>query len=365
MGNCRSITEQQITGFSGTAKAIYGWKDDSTCELPDLDFNNAEIFTASDYCIIDNNHDLTEETLCQFRDMDKSNNHHLAYFNTHNLTNDQVDTYVELHIMDGIYITVPDDLDSEATKIVDSIKDTISAHFQEILKNSDSGGWEYNELDKAFGIGLASQRPIRINALVAYYSSSMVIAVAGQAETVDMIYMYFFGVVYELQPTNIVQDMQQSLCKNIPGINLYAFHFPDDDSGITSNIKYWRAFFEFMNFDPGVSEIQDKVEEQVFGPDNTIDLEIRHGLQKKVYNFMVKTFKNLAGPSYPKEDNEWYSLRKQNNFPYISDTGSDWEMQVRTSWVYANAKVTETARGRETVEHFYLSLLLVRLILMR
>ncbi|KAF8882632.1 hypothetical protein CPB84DRAFT_1750867 [Gymnopilus junonius] len=143
-----------------------------------------------------------------------SKNQDLAYFNTCSLTNYQVDAYVQLHIMEYIMTSkFPNILPKiiyfllDAAKVIDAVKGAISAHFLDILGIQDLGRWKYNVLDKTFGIGLATWRPIRINVLITYYSSSKKILVEGKEVTVDMIYLYFFGVIYELQTSPIVQDM--------------------------------------------------------------------------------------------------------------------------------------------------------------
>ncbi|KAF8894183.1 hypothetical protein CPB84DRAFT_1848523 [Gymnopilus junonius] len=382
-----NVTQSPIVNDVDLKKALYQYNAPNFKDKWQYDYNTGK---PSDFA--------TDESEPIF-----SKNQDLAYFNTRTLTDDQIDTYVQLHIMDGIHITVPDGTSSGegldvpflhyadprtlfASRVEGrDVKSVIAAQFKHVLGNPDSGGWKYTELDKTFGVGLASWRPIRINALMAYYSSSATIIVENKDVTVDMIYVYFFGIVYELQPDPIIQDMTRSLCKNIPGISpneipkhitptqltnfiekfnvagfdkQYGFHFPDDDTGMTPKIKYWRAFFEFQTHNPLRSDIEDKIEKQIFGPDDKVDEEIKHHLQKSVYDFMVNYFADVSGTAYPKTDNEWYSIRKQNSFSYEGHKNSNWDLQARTSWAYANAKMTEDGQGGETVQYFYLSLLL-------
>jgi hypothetical protein len=356
-----NVTQKPVKNDIDLAKALYQYDAPIFKNKWSYDYDTGK---PSDFA--------TDETEPVF-----TKNQHLAYMNTRTLTDAQVEEYIKLHIMDALNIPIDD--------IADAVKTEIKSQFEQILKTSDTGGWKYAQIDKTYGLHQASERPIRINALIAYYSKSATITVAGKQVTVDMIYLYFFGLVYELEPDPIVQDMTRTLCQNIPGISQgaipkhitptqltgfvetfnvskfdkeYGFHFPDDESHITPKIKYWRAFFEFNTYNPSLADIKDKVEKQIFGPDPTEDEEIKHDLQKTVYNWIVDHFADFAGTSYAKDDNEWYNQVKKNNFTYKGKKQDTWDLEARTSWAYANATITEDIRGGETIKYFYLSFLM-------
>jgi hypothetical protein len=94
-------------------------------------------------------------------------------------------------------------------------------------------------------------------------------------------------------------------------------------------------------------------------PDATKDEEIKHGKQADVYNFIVTTFEDYSGSSYTKTDNEWYNETKEDKIPYVPNDNTNWTLDVRTSWAFANGKLSEDGDGGEHIERFCLSLLLV------
>ena len=93
-------------------------------------------------------------------------------------------------------------------------------------------------------------------------------------------------------------------------------------------------------------------------PNATKDKEIKHR-QADMYNFIVTTFEDYSGSSYTKTDNEWYNKMKEDKIPYIPNN-MNWTLDVRTSWAFANGKLSEDGDGGEHIECFCLSLLLVR-----
>ncbi|KDR76808.1 hypothetical protein GALMADRAFT_139682 [Galerina marginata CBS 339.88] len=308
----------------------------------------------------------------------------LAYMNTRTLNDGQVEAYVKLHVMDGFNIPVSGDTDGQ--KIVDAIQAEIVAQYKAIFGKPQSGGWKYVKINITFGLSLLSWRPVRLTAIIPYYSASKSISVNGQTKDVDMIFIYFFGLAYELEPDPIVQDLMQTLAKNIPGITTsaipptlnadelqgyartfnvskfdhkFGFHFPDTDAEKSDKIKYWDAVFEFDSYNPSLADIKDKVTHQIFGPDFTTDEQIKHGLQKTVFDWIVDDFADFSGTSYAKDDNQWYNIPKQNNFTYKGKDGTTtFDMQAKTSWAYANGTITEDGRGGRTLQHFYLSFLM-------
>ncbi|KAG2335554.1 hypothetical protein BDR05DRAFT_372562 [Suillus weaverae] len=226
-----------------------------------------------------------------------------------------------------------------------------------------------------------------MNALVAQWYDSKSLEVDdtdGKAKnvTAEMIYVYFLGFVYELTPNQIDQHLMQELIKNIPGIqqsSLPSKITPDlitssvetyncskfkDEYGIdfpikpsSSKEKRWRVFFEFPSWVPSDDAIQKSVTENLFGPDDTKNKVIKHGKQADVYNFIVDSIKYYSGTDYPKSNNQWHSGTKKDDIPYkVEDM--DWILDVRTSWVFANGKMTEDGSGGETIERLYVSLLL-------
>ena len=132
----------------------------------------------------------------------------------------------------------------------------------------------------------------------------------------------------------------------------YGIYFPDVGIAATSNEKHWRAFFEFSSWDPGDHDVKKAFTLELFGyilyppshirfiiaishrPDATKDVEIKHGLQADVYNFIVTAFEDYSGTDYTKDDNEWYNETKQDNFPYTQgpyelDFGCAYFMGIR------------------------------------
>jgi hypothetical protein len=98
----------------------------------------------------------------------------------------------------------------------------------------------------------------------------------------------------------------------------------------------------------------------LYRPDATKDEQIKQGKQEDVYNHIVNAFKDFSGSTYNKETNQWYNQTKQWNLPYTAKKdGTNWIMDVRTSYVYANGKMTEDGEGGSSIQRFNLSLLLV------
>lgn len=306
---------------------------------------------------------------------------HLCYFQSKStfFNNLFLDNYIQQNIMGGLNIPI----DTARA----SIQNDIKAIFQEIISDSNSGQWNIESIDKKYELHKTSENPLRMNALVVQWYDSKSLEVDdtdGKAKnvTVEMIYMYFLGVVYELTPNQIEQDLMQELIKNIPGIKQsllpskitpdlitssvetyncskfkdeYGIDFPTKASSHTE--KRWRVFLEFPSWMPSDDAIQKSVTKNLFGPDDTKDQEIKHGKQADVYNFIVDSIKYYSGTDYPKSNNQWYSRTKKDSLPYkVKDV--DWILDVRTSWAFANGKMTEDGDGGETAQRFYVSLLL-------
>ncbi|KAG2339390.1 hypothetical protein BDR05DRAFT_620547 [Suillus weaverae] len=109
--------------------------------------------------------------------------------------------------------------------------------------------------------------------------------------TVEMIYLYFLGVVYELAHDKIDQDLRQKLSKNIPNITLsslpskitptqfrtyvetynrskfkadYGIDFPIAGTAGSKKEKHWSVFFEFPSWGPSDDAIKEAVGRKLF-----------------------------------------------------------------------------------------------------
>ena len=58
-------------------------------------------------------------------------------------------------------------------------------------------------------------------------------------------------------------------------------------------------------------------------------------------------------------DGTYYCEMKEDKIPYIPNDNTNWTLDVRTSWAFANGKLLEDGDGGEHIECFCLSLLLV------
>ncbi|KDR76810.1 hypothetical protein GALMADRAFT_139684 [Galerina marginata CBS 339.88] len=156
----------------------------------------------------------------------------------------------------------------------------------------------------------------------------------------------------KITPTELQENVQKF---NISKFDEhYGIRFPRDDSYTDSKTKAWTGFFEFHTLKPSFAAIEDEVEEQLFGSDDERDHEIGHGLQKLVYRSIVDQFAHLASESRAKDDFQWNNVLKKNVFPFKNNAGATFDLEARTSWVFAVA----TDNNDDDKEYFFVSLLL-------
>jgi len=305
-------------------------------------------------------------------------NNYLCFFPQRaGLTDEQLDAYIRLHIMTGFGLPPNDQIDWTTL-----ITDDIRAQFRNVLNNPSSNTWNNVTLRQSYGLQKASVRPLKLNALVDAWYGSQTISINNQDVLVEMIYLYFQGIVYEMQEDPIIQDMKHVIVKNIPGVDqgmipakitstqlndyirtwnlsnfqrVNGFSYPTTPS-TDAHVNHWEGVFEFKTWNPSQSDIMTQIESQIFGPDDKADAKIHHGLQKPVYDYLVKWFTQYAGSNETKDDDEWYNRTRTNSFPYKPKTDT-WDLDIATSFAFSNATMVEDGRGDPPIYYFYMDLL--------
>jgi len=293
------------------------------------------------------------------------------------LTDDQLDAYIRLHIMTGFGLPTNPQIDWTTL-----ITDDIRAQFRNVLDNPSSNTWNNVPLTASYGLQKGSVSPLKLDAILDAWYGSQTISINNQDVLVEMIYVYFQGIVYEMEEDPIIQDMKQVIVKNIPGVNqgtipakitptqlndyirtwnmsnfarVNGFSYPATPS-TDAHVNHWEGVFEFKTWNPLKSDIMTQIEGQIFGPDDTVDAKIHHGLQKAVYDYLVTWFAQYAGPDETKDENEWYNHTRTNTFQYTPKTDK-WDLDIATSFAFSNATMVEDGRGDEPIYYFYLDLL--------
>ncbi|KAH6903422.1 hypothetical protein BKA70DRAFT_1300945 [Coprinopsis sp. MPI-PUGE-AT-0042] len=303
----------------------------------------------------------------------------LAFFQTKDLTDDFLESYIATNVLSGINLPTQE--------MTDWIKGILVQQYKGIVSQPNTSGWNITKLDQSYGLGNATIRPIRLNGEIFYWAKTKSITVANESVTVYVYYVYFLGNIYDLEPDPIYTDLSKTLISSVPGhgaatgtINADAVKTAVEDwnrSNFATNYNlqfptvqhdakdkknnWWWSFFEFDHFNPSQDDIMTEVTDRLFARDPADNAQIHHNLQPKVYDWVVKMFSDLAGTKTVKDPNQWYGFSKENNFEYLphSDKPDDkWVIATRTSWAYCNGTITETSRGSQTLNHFCLSVLI-------
>jgi len=304
-------------------------------------------------------------------------NSYLAFFPQRaGLTDETIESFIRLHITSGFGLPTGAELDWTTLITAD-----IKAEFRAIIDSPSSNTWNNVNFTKSYGLQKASVRPLKLNALVCAWYGSQTISVNNQDVLVEMIYLYFQGVVYEVQEDPLLQDMKHVIVRNIPGDlgmlpekitapklqgyirdwNLknfqrkFDFAYPTTPS-TDPHVNHWQGCFEFPRWSSDDEDYARAVEYQIFGPDDSQDAQIHHGLQKPVYEYLVKWFTTYAHGSYAKDDNEWYDQARTNSFPY-KVREDNWDLDISASFAYCAATMVEDGRGDYPTHYFYLDLL--------
>jgi len=303
-------------------------------------------------------------------------NGELAFFGAKDLTEDYLDKYIDANIMIGF--------DLRLQGLQDWAKALLVKEYQAAFRQTNLNGWSHKKVDQTYGLKDLSIRPVRLNGEIVSWASEATITDANQPVTIYVYYIFFLGYFYELEPDPILKDMSKTLVQNIPGqgtvpsyvgpdqvkaavetfnssrfSSYYGYEFPTKVDPKDTSKKAWSTVFEFDHWNPNDGEIKAIVDDKIFVRDPKEDTQIHHDLQPIVYDWIVKMASDISGKTFTKDPNGWYQFNKNNSFPYIGPkTKTPYVLQTDTAWAYCNATITEDGRGGETLNYFYLSVLI-------